>query len=190
MTELRPAEAQRLLPQSANTQGPPSPSLLHAYYAANGDPVESLWRRQADRFVEITTQAPPEHVCAALELAMPAVSPLRVRVTPAALFVHADQDVATVSRVVQHARLRTHQIRHAVDRPRDIVRALNAILARRDHRYRFVELRGAADRHMFVAVDARQARMLQDWSATMHRDQGTLWAFAGWDRAGNERAAG
>ncbi len=189
LTGLGPAEALHLLPRNANVQGPPTPGVLHAYYAANGDPVEALWRRQADRFVEIPANAPADHVGVAIEQVLPAVAPIRVRPTPAALYIHVGEDVATVSRVVRHARLRTHQIRQAVDRPRDVVRAINAVFAARGYRYRFIELRAAADRHMFVAVDTRQARTLQGWGATLHADPGSLWSFAGWDRETDSRAA-
>lgn len=190
LTDLRPAEASHLLPKSANTQGPPSPSLLHAYYSANGDPVEALWRRQSDRFVEVPTKATPEQVCASIEQVVPSAAPIRVRQTPTALFVKVGEDVATVSRVVRHARLRRRQIRQAVDRPADIVRAINAIFAARGYRHRFIELRAAPDRHMFVAVDTRQARTLHGWSATPYADLGTLWAYAGWDRSVGSLAAG
>ncbi|MCA9606584.1 MAG: hypothetical protein KC619_13355 [Myxococcales bacterium] len=190
LTELRPAEASQILPKSVGAHEPPSPALLHAYYSAHGDPIEALWRRQADRFVEVAAHARPEQVCAAIEQAMPSEAPIRVRPSAAALFVHVGEDVATVSRVVRHARLRTHQIRQAVDRPRDIVRAINAIFAARGYRHRFIELRAAADRHMFVAVDTRQARTLHGWGATTHRDLGNLWSFAGWDRDASSLAAG
>lgn len=190
LTDLRPAEAQLLLPRSANTQGPPSAEVLHQYYVANGDPVESLWRRQSDRFLELPAASPPDHTCAALEQVLPSIAPVRVRPTPAALLVQVGDDVASISRVVRHARLRTRQIRQAVDGPRDIVRAINAIFAARGYRYRFIELPGADDRHMFVAVDPRQARALHGLGATRLRDLGALWAFAGWDGAAEARAAG
>ena len=190
LSELRPTEAQRLLPQSANTQGPPSPRVLHAYYEADGDPIEALWRRQADRYVEVHEQQHPADVALAIEQAMPSIGPIRVRLTDTALYVHAGSDVATVSRVVRHSRLRTRQIRTGVARPRDIVCAINAILATREVRYRFIELKAPRDQRMFVAVDPRQAKMLLSWGGTRHSGINSLWTFAGWDRRMPTLAAG
>jgi len=159
----------------------PSPGVLHAYYEADGDPVEALWRKQADRYVEVHQQQHPSDVCVAIEQAMPSVGPVQVRLTDAALYVTAGQDVATVSRVVQHARLRTRQVRKGVNRPRDVVGAVNAILAAREIRYRFVELKASRDQRIFVAVSSRQAKTLLSWGGTRHRDIGKLWTFTAWD---------
>ncbi len=189
LSELRPAEAQRLLPRNANPQSPPSPGVLHAYYEANGDPIEGLWRRQADRYVEVHEAQHPADVCLALEQAMPSLGRIRVRLTASALFVHVGAEVATVSRVVRHARLRTRQVRTGVTRPRDIVCAINAILAAREVRYRFIELKATADQRIFVAIDPRQAKTLLSWGVTRHRDVGALWSFASWDRRLPARAA-
>ncbi|MBX3271705.1 MAG: hypothetical protein KF729_15670 [Sandaracinaceae bacterium] len=188
LTELRPAEAQRLLPRSA--QSAPSPEVIHAYYLADGDTVEAQWRRQTDRFVEVPDGTPLELVCRAIGLAMPSLEPLRARPTPTALYVGAGAEVVTVSRLVQHARIPGRHLREGGHGPRDVIRGVNAILSARGDVRRFVELRAIAGRHAFVAVDAHQARTLHDWSATLHRDLAALRAFSGWGDASELRAAG
>lgn len=189
LSELRGSEAERLLPRRASADAP-SPSLLRAYYDAGGDSVEAAWRRQQDRYVEVPTTACPEAVADAIENAFPVVGTVRVRRTAHALEVYAGDDVATVARVVRHRRLEQRQLRRPVDRPRDVIRAVNAILARRGQRRRFVELHVGPSRHAFVAVDHEQARALLEWGATVHRDSGTLAGFAGWELQARALATG
>ena len=144
--------------------------------------MEAQWRRQTDHYLEVHAQQHPSDVARALELALPAVGPIGVRMTPTALEVKVGSDVARVSKVARHARMRTREVRRPVDRPRDIVSAVNAVLAARDYPKRFVELRAAADRRAFVAVDTDQAKTLLRWNSTQHANQGKLLAFTAWDR--------
>ena len=72
----------------------------------------------------------------------------------------------------------------------DVIRAVNAILAARGHARRFVELRGLAGCHTFVAVDTQQARTLHGWNTTRHPDVGALFAFTRWDEQPDLRATG
>lgn len=157
------------------------PGLLRGYYAADGDEVEAGWRRQADRYVEVGRDAPPDAVAAAIELAIPELAPLRVENTAPVIFVSAGSDVASISRVIRWTSRRASQVRSRAGGPQDVVRAVNVLLARREQRRRFVELRADPERHVFVAIDARQARALHRWGATDHAHLGVLWSFTGWD---------
>jgi len=189
LSEMSGSEAERLMPATA-TAPAPSPVLIRAYYDADGDPVEAAWRRQQDRYIEIPAHACPEAVADQLENAFPALGAVRARVTSHALVVRAGDDVVSVARVVRHRRLTAHQVRRPVDGPRHVIQAINAILARRAQRHRFIELNVGPNRHAFVAVEARQAKALQEWGATLHRDLGTVWTLAAWDRLAQARAAG
>ena len=188
LTELQGAEAERLIPHTS-TPPAPSPALIRAYYDAGGDSVESAWRRQQDRYIEIPVGACPEAVADQLENAFPAIGGVRVRVTAHELIVRSRDDVVSVARVVRHRRLDTRQLRRPVDGPRHVVQAVNAILGRRGAPHRFIELKMGRGRHAFVGVEATQAQALYGWGATAYRDLETLSSFAGWRTRERARAA-
>lgn len=152
-------------------------SLFRRYYAAEGDMVEAVWRRQADRFVDVSRSQRPDTVVKLVELALPGVGPLEVTSTPGALRISDGSEEVSISRGVGR-----YQLRSAPERPRDVIEAINVLLSKIGLQRRFVELSGTSGRHMFVALEPQQARALQSWGATRHADVGTLWRFTGWDR--------
>lgn len=168
----------------------PAGAVLGLYYAADGDAVESLWRRQRDAYVQVGASERPGVVGRAAVHALPQVGPLKMSLTPEALVVANDRHTVTVSQVMRHARLRGRERRVAMAAPRHVVRAINALLAHDDESRRFVELGPAPGRHVFIGLSPAAARDLLEQDATVYRDLAGLYSFTGWDRAVSVRAVG
>lgn len=164
--------------------------MLRFFYAADGDAVESLWRRQSDGYAEFHRQAEPQTVATALKHASPDIGHLRLALTPQALAVSNDRHTVTVSQVVRHSRLKGRTHRVALKRPRHVVQAVNALLAYDDHPRRFVELSAMGEVRSFVCVEPSVARSVLDLKATALKDIEEIYAFARWDRAPDVRAVG
>ena len=164
--------------------------MLRLFYAADGDVVESLWRRQSDGYAEFHRHAKPQTVATALKHAIPDIGHIRLALTREALAVSNHRHTVTVSQVVRHSRLRGRTHRVALKRPRHVVQAVNALLAYDDHPRRFVELSTDGDVRSFVCVDASVSRTLLDQKASALKDIEEIYAFARWDRAPDVRAVG
>lgn len=164
--------------------------MLRLFYAADGDAVESLWRRQSDGYAEFPRAEQPQAVATALKHAMPDIGHIRLALTREALAISNDRHTVTVSQVVRHSRLKGRTHRVALKKPRHVVQAVNALLAYDDHPRRFVELASSGPIRSFVGVEAATARTLLDLKATALRDLEEIYAFARWDRAPDVRAVG
>ncbi len=171
-------------------RGAPITDLLRLYYAADGDAVESLWRRQSDAYAEAHKTERPSEVAQALLHAMPDIGSLKLTLSREALAVANDRHTVTVSQVVRHSRVRTRVHRVALTSPRHVVQAVNALLAHDDHPRRFVELACQRGLRVFVGLEAEAARTVLEWRATTHPDVEAMYAFACWDRAPSVRAVG
>lgn len=165
---------------------PPSPialgTLLRRWYAADGDWVEALWRRQRDGYVEVFREQPPADVATSVVHAAPRLAGLRATMTPEALVVELDGDRATVSRVVRHARVQRRERRRAVGLPEHVIGAVNVLSSRRDEPRRFVQLVAERDRRAFAATSEEAARALCQLGATRHRELGAVLGSGAWDR--------
>ncbi|MGE0787842.1 MAG: hypothetical protein AB7S26_19365 [Sandaracinaceae bacterium] len=165
-------------------------ALLRLYYAADGDPVESLWRRQSDGYAEVEHVDHPEAVVETLSHALPELGAVRVRLTREALILATERHTVSVSQVVRHARVATRTRKIALSRPRHVVQGVNTLLSYEDQPRRFIELVASHGRHAFAAADGLSARALLEQRATVHADLDALISFAGWDRGPSIRAVG
>lgn len=156
--------------------------VVHLYYAGDGDRVETLWRRQAERYLEVHARQDPHEVAAAIRHAVPDLEALDTQVTPEALVVVTRDDCVTISCFVRHARLPSRNRRTAVTSPHHIVGAANVLLARASQPRRFVALKSVGGRNAYIATQARHARLLWRLRLVAHADVSALWAFAAWDR--------
>ncbi|HJL17806.1 MAG TPA: hypothetical protein RMH99_19230 [Sandaracinaceae bacterium LLY-WYZ-13_1] len=164
--------------------------LLRRWYAADGDWIEALWRRQADAYVEVYAHQDPRQVALSVVHSQPSLEGLSATATDEAMIVSLEDDRVTLSRVMRHARRPDRQRRRAVLAPEHVIRGVNVLLSRRDAPMRFVELRAEPERRAFTAVSQRAAGELLGLGVTRHRELGGLRDAASWEAPRSTRAAG
>jgi hypothetical protein len=152
-------------------------ALLRSYYLADGDPVEALWRRQQEPFLEVPEGSSVSGVARALLHATPSLGPLTLRRTPQGLEVSDEQHTVTVAAVVRHARVSHRTQRVAASHPCHVVQAANRLQAYAERSTRFVELRRREPGHAFVGVSAAAAYRLFEWRATAYPTLEALHAY-------------
>lgn len=172
---------------------PPEPAsvgaLLHHCYGAGVSAIDGQWRRQADRYVEVTPTATPGEVATALAHAMPALSPLVARVSSRGLELSCAHGAIEVPRFVTEGpmRFRLHPV--PVEHPSQVVRAANQLLLEARASRRFVQLASDPRLQIFVALDVRRARLLHAGGLTAHGDLSGLYVQTAWSDGSGLRDA-
>lgn len=176
LRQLSPSEVMRTV--GPRGMDPPDSKMvmdwLRAYYGGQGDPVESLWRCQAEGFVGVEDHAEPETVVAEAAHALPTLAALKAFRTDEALVLSTDEDHVALCTEIRHARVPSRSRRVPDTRPESVFGAINMMLGRLSAPRRFVPLRSLGDWRGYVAVSVPAARLLATLELTRFRGMSLL----------------
>lgn len=189
-SDLDESAAHELLGRAASAAPRPSAvgRLIERYYGAAGNEPESVFRQGADGLVLVRANEAPTRVIAHIGDVLVGFDDVAVSVTPEALTIEQDGEVATASKLVRHARVKRLCRKVAASEPRHVVRALNVLAARRGEPNRFVGLAVGERACAFLLTDDATARDLYFQQLSAHKSRAELAQFAGWTIAVPDRS--